>query len=813
MLAVVDYDDSAFSTVEPNNISRRCITIRSTSLHPLDFKIRSTHPERLLSSPSAGNLDPGACVTIEVVIDAIGGFDARCENPRLKLTFTTEKGFPSANMDHVFAPFLSSVKNVHKALSEEVASVEEVRRSTKSRSAVTSRREDPTNVLTVNPLSMEAFPEDSARGAFTAIQGAVESTPAAAVSSAPPTQVVNNPLKPKSEKIRVVVRVRPSASQNAAPSRWTFDETTVSDEDVSYVFNRVLPPISSNVDSFNGAEIPQLVRSFVSGFNVALLMYGQTNSGKTHTMFGSPAEATGVIHCVLRDIFRSFDPATDTVTASMLEIYNEEVRDLLVRNSPSLKVVHVPSQDTFDVESLSFLPVQDAAAAILALNYGMSQGSTGPSHLNARSSRAHTIFRLNLRRKVRGEGNRVVTQSSELCFVDLAGSESLSEESNKRETHHINLSLAHLKRAIVELSHRKSFVSFRSSALTKLLKNSLQSNSRTVILCTINLDESCDRETRSTLIFGTMAKSIQNAVRANIQESFDQHGVDALRKENDMLRMQLVELQQQLSGGGGVKGPNGGADAAAEPMQPLSEMSIISPLRVYGPTVSDFAEYLESEGKLSKLLAHTLLFLQSGCLVSVLLNSSARLGVLAYKEQMLHLQQLRGGEIVAERGLRISLTNVAKIVLGRRMSQTEQDNSWRRRVTLNMASGHSPTSSASFSFQCKTEEDFEAWVVCLSQLAPHAQLTWDPLTMRKHRPPVDQVTADMLSDSELVFCQENNVDPIGFVAAKNLVKSKGPVSLLQLRTSTNLTLFDANVVCEHFVQRGLLRKRTVLSSR
>jgi centromeric protein E len=809
MLAVVEFEEGLFSSIVPPDLCRRCVKIRSTSLYPLDFKIRSSNPENFFATPSSGELEPGSSCMLEVIVDTLTGYDARHEKPRLKFTFSTSEGFPAASMDFVFAPFqrqqqLLTQGDFHTRSSSSDPVADGKISAVSSVPRAVSAHIDP--VTSAIPHATSHSPAPPPLVADLIKNGAAPNG----------GSVINsNPLKVKSEKIRVVVRIRPPVDAQGSASRWTYDSTSVSDEDVAYVFHRVISSTESNVDAFNAAEIPQLVKHYLSGFNVALLMYGQTNSGKTHTMFGSPSEPAGVIHCVLRDIFRSFDPATDTITASMLEIYNEEVRDLLVRSSPPLKVVHVPSTDSFDAESLSALMVKDAGAAILALNFGMQQGSTGPSHLNQRSSRAHTIFRLNLRRKTRAEGNRIVTQASELCFVDLAGSESLSEESNKRETHHINLSLAHLKRAIVELSHRKSFVSFRSSALTKLLKNALQSNSRTVIMLTVCLDESCDRETRSTLVFGTLAKSIQNTVRANIQESLDQGGVDALRRENELLRAQVAELQQLATS----SAPPASGQAPSSHLHPpaadgQAEMSIISPLRVYGPTVSDFSEYLEAEGKLSKLLAQTLLFLQSGCPVAVLVAPSTRHGMVAYKDQVLRLLPNRGGEIVAERGVRLSLASVSKIVLGRRLLATEQPHAWRRRLTLVMTSSHAPTTATTFSFQCNADEDFEAWVVCLSQLAPHAQLLWDPATMRKYHLPVDSATAESISESELLFCQEHNVDPIGFVAAKSIVKSKeGLVSLLQLRTSTNLTLFDANAVCELFVQRGILRKRTVLSSK
>jgi centromeric protein E len=615
------------------------------------------------------------------------------------------------------------------------------------------------------------------------------------------------------QRVHVFVRVRPNTSDNSSDS-WAHDAKTVSDEDRTYLFDRVIDRACVNEQVAQICNVPELMRDFSMGTNISILLYGQTNSGKTHTMFGSPRDSRGIIHHCLDHIFSLIDSKTDFVTLSLLEIYNEEVRDLLVgkvEQNP-LRILFDQKSDNFIVDGLLEAKIRDLPAAMSTLRFGLESCSVGTSHLNDRSSRAHTIFRLRLEREIEGGTTHI---SSELNLVDLAGSESLSDLSNRKETAAINLSLSHLKRAIVELSHRRSFVQYRNSALTKLLKGTLQGNSKTLIICTVAFGEDFHRETKATLMFGTMAKSIQTVTKANISMVASTENMIALQEENRALRARLAQLEsvQDESRSEAAADPNAKQTKPGSHVLPVDE--------------SSFEEFLIAERHLSALFARTLEFLQNGCSVQVYASmapmpssglplvtvSSQRLSF-NVREQSLKLFQIRGGEIVCDGG-RLSLDQVTKILLGKRYVHGDADSSsdTPKTITLMLRRSRTTVSPTAFAFQCFSECDFEAWVVCLSRVVPAAAVVWDSHVLRQmSKAKIDPRIAPKLSEKDVAFCRTNNIAFEDFLDAKQFALARRPISVMQLRMHTALLLFEGDALCRYLHGEGLLRQRIVLSS-
>lgn len=305
-----------------------------------------------------------------------------------------------------------------------------------------------------------------------------------------------------------------------------------------------------------------LTSQVIKGYNGTIIAYGQTNSGKTHTMFGMPENSPpikGVIFDAITEIFdyiaanpkRMFH-----IRISSFEIYNEVVRDLLnsnmnhqnkTVNADPLQIRIAKDEESFEIVGLSSRTVMNVEDVMTAVLEGQERKKFGQSYLNVHSSRSHTIFRVQLHTGERLKDEPGVTKDpllnpdsnlvdhtlfghaagitiADLTLVDLAGSEMLTEEfgkSQQKETKHINLSLTNLKSVITLLSEMKDHIPYRQSNLTKVLRSSLGGNAKTIIICACSLAAEYNRMTRHTLYFGKMAKNIQNRVKINLAEDVE----------------------------------------------------------------------------------------------------------------------------------------------------------------------------------------------------------------------------------------------------------------------------------------------------
>lgn len=265
-----------------------------------------------------------------------------------------------------------------------------------------------------------------------------------------------------------------------------------------------------------------LVRQVVEeGLNATVLAYGQTSSGKTHTMRGS-VEDPGVMPRAAVDLFQlvqgkvDAEPFACSVMVSYMEIYNEEIRDLLAETQTSL-AIGSGADGGVVVQGLSERAVESVEEVMALLDKGDAVRRVGETRMNTRSSRSHAIFRLAL--GMEGGCRR------ELTLVDLAGSERLgktgAEGQRQKEGAAINKSLLVLGTVISKLSisalggARGTHVPYRDSKLTRVLQPALGGNSKTAIICAITPAAEHSDESHNSLMFACRAKNVLNEVRAS----------------------------------------------------------------------------------------------------------------------------------------------------------------------------------------------------------------------------------------------------------------------------------------------------------
>jgi kinesin family protein C2/C3 len=292
-------------------------------------------------------------------------------------------------------------------------------------------------------------------------------------------------------------------------------EITVVDEKgakKAFEFDFVLGPKASQADVFE--DVGALVTSCIDGYSVSFFAYGQTGAGKTYTMVGVPGNR-GVNFRALDELFRvtkerSGDGAWEyTITVSYLEIYNETIRDLLVRKGEETKLDVRQGPNGNHVPGLIEVPVRNAEDVEKLMAQGDEARSTSATAMNAVSSRSHSIL------QVRVDGHNPETKSrsvGKLSLADLAGSERVgrSEATGQRliEAAAINKSLSSLGNCMAGLAAGNSHVPFRDSKLTYLLQDSLSGDAKCAFFINVSPSSTNASETLQSLKFGQRLRAI-----------------------------------------------------------------------------------------------------------------------------------------------------------------------------------------------------------------------------------------------------------------------------------------------------------------
>ena len=398
-----------------------------------------------------------------------------------------------------------------------------------------------------------------------------------------------------SSSVQVAVRVRPMLASEAGSTQ-CIEVLRGADSDgpnvvriggesgPAFAFDEAFGGTSSQRHIYD-RRVSQLVRSCMDGYNATCLAYGQTGSGKTHTIMGPSTymamhddTTAGVIPRAFRDLFGQLEqvrersnkenqPQNDCasyeyeVRVQFLEIYGEEIRDLLTQSSSErLTIRDVGLDDEPEVMGATKHKVESAEEALLCLTRGMMRRVTGATAMNASSSRSHAILSVLVEQTTTLEEpscaeqtqpvQHVQVKRSKFNFVDLAGSErqkrTQAEGQRLKEGIDINKGLLVLGNVISALGDPKKagkfFVPYRDSKLTRLLKGSLGGNHKTLMIACVSPSSSNLEESLNCLRYANRAKNIQNNAVVNIDSG--SRLVAELREQVQALATDLLRAKE-----------------------------------------------------------------------------------------------------------------------------------------------------------------------------------------------------------------------------------------------------------------------------
>uniref|UniRef100_A0AAQ5ZC59 Kinesin-like protein KIF19 n=1 Tax=Amphiprion ocellaris TaxID=80972 RepID=A0AAQ5ZC59_AMPOC len=291
----------------------------------------------------------------------------------------------------------------------------------------------------------------------------------------------------------------------------------------TYMFD-VAFDFSASQEEVYRATTRGLIEGLISGYNATVFAYGPTGCGKTYTMLGTDKEP-GIYVRTLNDLFRAIEETSDdmlySVSMSYLEIYNEMIRDLLNPSSGFLDL-REDSKGVIQVAGITEVSTINAQEIMELLMKGNKQRTQEPTAANQTSSRSHAVLQVAVKQQSRCRDVLQEVRFARLFMIDLAGSERAAQTQNRgqrlKEGAHINRSLLALGNCINALSDKNGnkYVNYRDSKLTRLLKDSLGGNSRTVMIAHISPASVAFEESRNTLTYADRAKSIRTRVKKNL---------------------------------------------------------------------------------------------------------------------------------------------------------------------------------------------------------------------------------------------------------------------------------------------------------
>ncbi|KAL0868188.1 hypothetical protein ABMA27_007732 [Loxostege sticticalis] len=353
--------------------------------------------------------------------------------------------------------------------------------------------------------------------------------------------------KDKNQNIQVFVRLRPLNQRERDIKSLGVIEVVNNREVVvrqsqqtshtkKFTFDRAFGPHAKQVEVYQDVVSP-LIEEVLAGYNCTVFAYGQTGTGKTHTMVGenSGDETTwqndplaGIIPRALSQLFDELRISNTeyTVRVSYLELYNEELFDLLSSSEDNSKLriyEDVTRKGSNIVNGLEEITVYNKNEVYKIMAQGQERKRVASTLMNAQSSRSHTVFTIVVHMKENSPEGEELVKIGKLNLVDLAGSENISKAGSDnpakreraRECVNINQSLLTLGRVITALVERHPHIPYRESKLTRILQESLGGRTKTSIIATISPGHKDLEETMSTLEYAHRAKNIQNKPEVN----------------------------------------------------------------------------------------------------------------------------------------------------------------------------------------------------------------------------------------------------------------------------------------------------------
>ncbi|KAG7401491.1 Kinesin member [Phytophthora boehmeriae] len=363
-----------------------------------------------------------------------------------------------------------------------------------------------------------------------------------------------------SGRIRVFCRLRPEVdagdkTKSPALIMPRPNNLLVPNSGKEFAFDQVFGPQITQAEVY--AQLEPLIVSFTDGYNACIMAYGQTGSGKTHTMVGNNEGGlehrangltvhanAGMIPRALQQVFSIANKRkmayTDTLRVSMVEIYNDQIMDLLHEDSSGSGKNAVAKNET----DITARDVSGYVQVDAVMRDGNANRNIAATKMNMESSRSHALVFLHLESQHR-ETREVRT--STLCLVDLAGSERISrsqvEGDRLRETQHINKSLAALGDVVYALQHKAKHTPYRNSKLTYMLRDMLSGQAKTLLMLQLSPDSADVEETTCSLQFGARVSQVQmGAVRPSVESG----ALFKLQEDNRALESKTLVMQSQL---------------------------------------------------------------------------------------------------------------------------------------------------------------------------------------------------------------------------------------------------------------------------